>query len=181
MARAQTSSTNLGLPAVGALGVHGGIARLERSSNGPEGGFLLDLGWMRGRSVRLQGEIAILNASLTETLLIDDDTEETFTGDYFALSVGLSSVWLANRDGRVSPYAVAGVAVHALSSAFRNPVLDARYNANRFGSHIGAGFRWRLGARTGLFAEARRVIADEVNRTVIRVGALALFGDLSRR
>lgn len=123
----------------------------------------------------------MLNASLTETLLMDDDTEETFTGEYFALSVGLSSVWLANRDGRVSPYAVAGVAVHALSSAFRNPILDARYNANRFGSHVGAGFRWRLGARTGFYAEARRVIADEVNRTVIRVGALALFGDLYRR
>ena len=181
MAPAQTPSANLGLPAVGAFGLHGGIARLERSSDGPEGGFLLDLGWMRGRSVRLQGEIAMLNASLTETLLMDGDTEETFTGDYFALSVGLSSLWLANRDGRVSPYAVAGVAVHALSSAFRNAILDARYNANRFGSHIGAGFRWRLGARTGLYAEARRVIADEVNRTVIRVGALALFGDLYRR
>ena len=180
-ALAQDPSTNLGLPAVGAFGVHGGVALLERSSEGPEGGFLLDLGWLRGRSVRLQGEIAILSASLTETIQIDDDTEETFTGDYFALSVGLSSAWLANQDGRVSPYVVAGVAVHALSSAFRNPVLDLRYNANRFGSHIGAGLRVRLAARTGLYAEARRVIADEVNRTVIRVGALALFGDLFRR
>jgi hypothetical protein len=181
VASAQEPSTNLGLSAVGALGIHGGVALLERASEGPEGGFLLDLGWMGGRSVRLQGEVAMLNASLTETLIMSDDTEETFVGKYFALSVGVSTVWLANRDGRVSPYALAGFAVHALSSAFRNPVLDARYNANRFGSHIGAGIRVRVGARTGLYAEARRIIADEVDRTVIRVGALALFGDLYRR
>ena len=182
MALAQEEpSSNLGLPAVGAFGIHGGAALLERSATGPEAGFLLDLGWMRGRSVRLQGEMAILTASHTETLVAEDSTSERFTGDYFALSVGMSGVWLANRDGRVSPYALAGFAVHALSSAFRNPVLDARYNANRFGSHFGAGLRWRLGARTGLYAEARRVVADEVNRTVIRVGAMALFGDLYRR
>jgi hypothetical protein len=179
--RAQEPSTNLGLSAVGALGIHGGAALLERSSEGPEGGFLLDLGWMRGRSIRLQGEIAMLNASLTETLVMDDDTEETFMGDYFALSVGLSSVWLTNLEGRVSPYALAGFGVHALSSAFRNLTLDRRYNANRFGSHIGAGLRLRMGARTGLYVEARRIIADEVDRTVIRIGALALFGDLYRR
>jgi hypothetical protein len=180
-AHSQEPSSNLGLPAVGAFGVHVGTARLERHSTGPEGGFLLDLGWMRGRSVRLQGEIAMLSASLNETLLREDSTLETFSGDYFALSAGLSAIWLVNRDGQVSPYALAGVAVHAMSSAFRNPVLDARYNANRFGSHIGGGVRYRLGSRTGLYAEARRIIADEVDRTVIRVGALALFGDLYRR
>ena len=121
------------------------------------------------------------NATLQETLVMEDSTLQDFAGEYFALSAGISGVWLVNRDGRVSPYAIGGVAVHALSSAFRNPVLDARYNANRFGSHIGAGFRLRVGARTGLYAEARRIIADEVNRTVLRVGALALFGDMYRR
>jgi hypothetical protein len=178
--RAQDPSSNLGLSAVGAFGIHVGTARLERSSEGPEGGFLIDLGWLRGRSVRLQGEIALLSASLTETLVMEDSTLETFTGDYFALSVGVTGVWLFNRDGRVSPYASAGVGVHALSSAFRNSVLDLRYNANRFGSHIGAGFRYRLGIRTALYGEARRIIADEVDRTVIRFGAVALFGDLYR-
>jgi hypothetical protein len=177
---AQEPSSNLGLPAVGAFGVHAGLARLERSSKGPEGGFLIDLGWMRGRSVRLQAEIAMLNASLTEVLVMEDSTRETFTGDYFALSAGMTAVWLLNREGRVSPYAAAGFAVHALSSAFRNSVLDLRYNANRFGSHVGAGLRLRMGSRTALYAEARRIIADEVDRTVFRFGALALFGDLYR-
>jgi hypothetical protein len=178
---AQEPTSNLGLPAVGAFGVHGGAALLERSSSGPEGGFLLDLGWWRGRSIRLQGEVAMLSARLDETLVMEDSTLETFSGDYFALSAGVSGVWLGNRDGRVSPYALGGFAVHALSSAFRNSVLDARYNANRFGSHIGAGVRYRLGSRTGLYAEVRRIIADEVDRTVIRAGVLALFGDLYRR
>lgn len=122
----------------------------------------------------------MLSASLTETLMMEDSTFETFSGDYFALSAGMTGVWLLNHDGRVSPYAAAGFAVHALSSAFRNSVLDQRYNANRFGSHIGAGIRVRFGSRTAFFGEARRIIADEVDRTVFRVGALALFGDLYR-
>jgi hypothetical protein len=71
--------------------------------------------------------------------------------------------------------------VHALSSAFQTSVLDQRYNANRFGSHIGAGIRARLGqSRNALFVEARRIIADEVDRTVFRLGGLVLLGDLYR-
>jgi hypothetical protein len=61
-------------------------------------------------------------------------------------------------------------------------VLDQRYNANRFGSHIGAGLRVRLGSsRQALFAEARRVIADQVDRTAVRFGVLVLMNDLYHR
>jgi hypothetical protein len=176
---AQEPVSNLGLPAVSALGVHGGIARLERSSDGEEAGLLLDLGWMRGRAVRLQGEVAFLRASLTETLVLEDST---FHGNYFDLSAGASATWLASADGQVSPYVLAGFAVHALSSTFGNSVLDQRYNANRFGSHVGAGIRLRLGSsRQALFAEARRVIADNVDRTVLRLGGMVLMGDLYRK
>ena len=176
---AQVPSSNLGLPAVAALGVHGGFARLERSTKGEEGGLLLDLGWLRGRGLRLQGEVAFLRASLTEHVPLEDST---FTGNYFDLSAGASAVWLISRDSRVSPYALAGFAVHALSSAFNNSVLDQRYNANRFGSHIGAGFRVRIGSsRQAVYAEARRVIADQVDRTVVRFGLLVLMNDLHHR
>jgi len=175
---AQEPGANLGLPAVGAVGFHGGLARLERSSKGEEAGLLLDLGWMRGRSVRLQGEVAFLRATLTETLELEDST---FHGDYFDLTAGVSAIWLAT-DAQVTPYALVGVAVHVLSSTFGNSVLDQRYNANRFGSHVGAGIRLRLGSsRQALFAEARRVIADHVNRTEVRFGGLVLMGDLHRR
>ena len=69
----------------------------------------------------------------------------------------------------------------ALSSTFRTVVLDRRYNANRFGSHIGAGLRLRFGgSRTGIFVEGRRIIADEVDRTAFRFGGLILMGDLHR-
>jgi hypothetical protein len=175
----QTPSSNLGLPAVAALGVHGGFARLERSSNGEEAGLLLDLGWLRGRRVRLTGEVALLRASLTEYMTLEDST---FSGDYYDLSAGATAVWLIAGDSRVSPYALAGFAVHALSSAFQNSILDQRYNANRFGSHIGAGLRVRLGSsRQAVFAEARRVIADQVDRTVVRFGVLVLMNDLYHR
>jgi hypothetical protein len=176
---AQEPSSHLGLPAVAAFGLHGGIARLERSSDGQEAGALLDLGWMRGRSLRLQGEVAFLRASLTEHMELEDST---FVGDYFDLSVGVTAIWHAATDGQVSPYVLAGFAVHALSSAFQNSVLDQRYNANRFGSHIGAGIRVRLGAsRQALFVEGRRIIADQVDRTVVRGGVMLLLNDLYHR
>ena len=176
---AQDPVSNLGLPAVAAIGFYGGLARLERSSDGQEGGLFIDLGWLRGRSVRLQAEIALLRATLTETLVLEDST---FHGDYYDLSAGVSAIWLLNREGPVSPYSLAGVAVRALSSSFGNSVLDQRYNANRFGSHIGAGVRLRVGsARPALFAEVRRVISDHVNRTAIRFGGVVLLGDLYHR
>jgi hypothetical protein len=172
-------SSNLGLPAIAAIGVHGGFARLERSSNGAEAGLLVDLGWMRGRSIRLHAELSFLRASLTEYVELEDST---FQGNYFDLSAGVSSVWLASTEGRVSPYALAGVAVHALSSAFETALLDERYNTNRFGSHIGAGLRVRFGSsRQALFVEVRRIIANEVDRTAVRVGGQVLMGDLHRR
>lgn len=179
VATAQEPSSNLGLPAIAAIGIHGGFARLERSSKGEEAGLLVDLGWLRGRSMRLQAEVSLLGASLTEYVELEDST---FQGDYFDLSAGVSSVWLASAEAKVSPYILAGFAVHALSSAFGTVSLDQRYNANRFGSHIGTGLRLRFGAsRQAVFVEVRRVISDEVDRTAVRFGGLVLMGDLFRR
>jgi hypothetical protein len=177
-ARAQEPSANLGLPAVAALGFHGGTAKLERSSDGHEGGVFLDVGWLRGRSLRLQAEVAFLRATLTEYIELEDST---YSGIYYALSAGATAVWI-RPEAKLSPYLLAGVAVHALSSTFQTSVLDQRYNANRFGSHIGLGLRLRLGAtRQALFGEARRIIADEVDRTVFRLGGIVLLNDLYRR
>jgi hypothetical protein len=175
---AQVPTSNVGLQAVGAVGIYGGPARLERASRGQEGGLLLDLGWLRGRSLRLQGEVSILRASLTEYVEVEDST---FRGDYYDLSGSVTAVWLTSHTHRVSPYVLAGLSVHALSSAFQNAVLDLRYNANRFGSHFGAGLRLRFGgSRTAMFVEGRRIIADEVDRSVVRFGGLVLMGDLHR-
>jgi hypothetical protein len=178
--RAQDPGSHLGLTALAAVGLHAGFAQVERESDGREAGFLIDLGWMRGRSVRLQAEVSFLWATLTETVVTEDST---FTGDYFDLTGGVSAVWLASPGSQVSPYALAGLAVHALSSTFGSPVLDRRYNANRFGSHLGAGVRFRLGAESSnaLYVEVRRTFADEVNRTAVRLGGLVVFGDLARR
>jgi hypothetical protein len=57
---AQEPSSNVGVSSVGAVGVFGGVGQLERSSTGEEGGILADLGWLRGRQVRLQGELSML-------------------------------------------------------------------------------------------------------------------------
>ena len=178
--RAQDPGSHLGLTALAAVGLHAGVARLERDSDGTEAGLLVDLGWMRGRSVRLQAEISFLRAILTETVVTEDST---FHGNYFDLTGGVSAIWLASPGGQASPYALAGLAVHALSSTFGSPVLDRRYNANRFGSHLGAGLRFRLGAESSnaLYVEVRRALADEVNRTAFRLGGLFMFGDLARQ
>lgn len=178
LAAAQPQTANVGLQAVGAIGIHGGFARLERSSDGQEGGLLMDLGWLRGQSLRLQAEVSVLRGTLTEYVELEDST---FHGDYYDLSGSLTAIWLTSRTAKVSPYALAGISVHALSSAFQTAVLDQRYNANRFGSQIGAGIRLRLGdSRPALFFEGRRIIADQVDRTVMRFGGLVLLGDLYR-
>ena len=175
--RAQDPGSHLGLTAVAAVGLHGGYAQMERHSDGQEVGVLLDLGWMRGRGVRLQAEFAFLRSTLTEFVVLEDST---FNGKYFDLSGGVSAIWLATPNGQVSPYALGGIAVHALSSTFGSPLLDARYNANRLGSHVGGGVRVRFGSRQSLYAEIRRVLADDVNRTAFRIGGMLLFGDLYR-
>ena len=162
------------------MGLHVGYAQLERSSNGQEIGGLLDVGWMRGRGVRLQAEFSFLRASLTETVSDPFLEDSTYHGNYYDLTAGVSVVGLLSPDSKVSPYALAGLAVHALSSAFGSPLLDARYHANRFGSHFGAGVRFRSGSRQALYAELRHTLADEVDRTALRVGAMVLFGDLHR-
>ena len=177
---AQEPRSHLGLTAFGGMGLHVGYAQLERSSNGQEVGGLLDLGWMRGRGVRLQAEVSFLRATLTETVSDPFLEDTTFHGDYFDLTAGVSVVGILSPSGQVSPYALAGLAVHALSSAFGSPLLDARYNANRFGSHFGAGVRFRSGSRQAFYAELRHTFADEVDRTVIRAGAMMLFGDMHR-
>lgn len=139
----------------------------------------MDVGWLRGRSVRLQAELGLLHAGLTEYFLVDD---ETYSGDYWDLTGSLVAiVLLGGPDRRVAPYVLGGVGVHALSSQLSQSVLVQRYNANRFGSQVGAGMRFRLGdsGRRGAFIELRRVIADEVMRTVFRAGALLFLGDLA--
>lgn len=180
VSHAQEPRSHLGLTAFGGLGLHVGYAQLERSSDGQEIGTLMDLGWMRGRSVRLQAEVSFLRATLTETVSDPFLEDSTFHGNYFDLTAGVNVVGLLSPDGQVSPYALAGLAVHALSSTFGSPLLDARYNANRLGSHFGVGLRFRSGSRQAFYTELRHTFADEVDRTAVRVGAMVLFGDQHR-
>ena len=115
---AQTPRSHLGLTAFGGMGLHVGYAQLERSSNGQEIGGLLDVGWMRGRGVRLQAEFSFLRAALTETVSDPFLEDSTYHGNYFDLTGGVSVVGLLSPDGKVSPYALAGLAGLALSRAF---------------------------------------------------------------
>jgi hypothetical protein len=177
---AQEPASNVGLSAVGAVGILGGVGQLERSSTGEEGGILVDFGWLRGPQVRLQGELSMLRGRLSESVEVEDTT---YTGDWYDLTVGATVLIMGGGPTwRIAPYALASVGVHALSSTFGSPVLDRRYNTNRFGSQFGAGLRTWVGSsgRSGIFVEVRRVIADEVNRTVVRGGYLYYLGDLVR-
>jgi hypothetical protein len=180
-ASAQEPSSNVGVSSVGAVGVFGGVGQLERSSTGEEGGILADLGWLRGRQVRLQGELSMLRGRLSESVEVEDTT---YTGYWYDLTVGATVLVMGGGPTwRIAPYALVGVGIHALSSTFGSPVLDRRYNTNRFGSQFGAGLRTWVGSggHSGIFVEVRRVIADEVNRTVVRGGYLYYLGDLVRQ
>jgi hypothetical protein len=180
-ARAQTEpSSNVGISGVGAFGLHAGYPAVERASRGFEAGVFADIGWIHTPQFRLQAEVDFLRASLTERVEVEDTT---FRGVFYDLTASVTAVALAGPSTqRVVPYLIAGVGVHALSSAFGTLAIDKRYNANPFGSHVGVGLRvWLSGnGRNGAFVEARRVIAENVNRTTVRAGALVFFRDLIR-
>lgn len=179
--RAQTeSSSNLGIGGASALGFQLGYPRVERSPGSFEAGAFLDLGWIHAPRFRLQGEVDFLRASLTERVEVEDTT---FRGVFYDLTAAVSVVALAGSPTqRLVPYLTAGIGVHGLSSAFGTRAIDKRYNANPFGSHLGVGLRlWLSGrGRNGAFVEARRVVAENVNRTSVRGGAMVFFRDLIR-
>jgi hypothetical protein len=173
-------SSNLGPAGVGALGVYYGQESMERSTEGSEIGALLDLGWTRTPSLRIQAEVGFMRAMFSEFVEVEDTT---YSGPIYDFSVGVSA--LLSADGpsrRLVPYLLAGAAVHALSSTFEALVLDQRFNANPFGVHAGAGVRIWLtpSGRNALGLEVRRVIAENVDRTSLRAGLLFLFNDLIR-
>jgi hypothetical protein len=177
----EASRPNLGLAAVGALGLHAGADAIERHAEGHEVGALMDLGSLTGAAVRLQFEVAFLRATLTETVVQDDST---YSDVFYDLTASVSTVLQGGGPrARLAPYLVAGVGVHALSSAFGTVVLDQRYNANPFGVHLGAGARLWLtgGGRHSVAVEIRRTIAENVNRTSFRLGLLLHYNDLIRR
>jgi hypothetical protein len=177
---AQEPTSRLGLSGVGALGLHVGAANVEHAADGGEAGVLLDLGWFRTPSLRLQGEVALMRATLSEWVETED---RVFEGDFFDLTSSLSLVLQGgSHQGRFAPYLLAGIGVHALSSAFESLAIDRRYNGNPFGSHVGAGARlWISGSgRSGLFAEFRRSIAEHVNRSAVRLGGMFFYNDLIR-
>lgn len=121
-----------------------------------------------------------MRGTLTETVVVEDTT---YHGSYYDLTVSATAVLQGGSPGaRLTPYLLAGISVHGMSSAFGTFALDQRYNTNRFGSQVGIGVRTWLGAsgRRGAFIEVRRVIADEVMRTVVRAGGLVFIGDLVR-
>ena len=173
-------TSNLGIAGVAAIGLHTGTANVERKARGREYGGIIDIGWIRVPRLRIQGEVDFLRANHTERVEVEDST---YSNVFYDLTTSISALLLVGGERwRLAPYLSAGVGVHALSSAFHSPTIDRRYNVNPFGFHIGAGARiWLGGAgRGGVFAEARYVVADNVNRTSIRAGALVFFRDLIR-
>jgi hypothetical protein len=170
----------VGLPAIAALGVQVGRSALEGDANGLEAGGIIDLGWIRSPRLRLEGEVQFMRATLTRFVPLEN---HTYHGSVFDLTASVAAVWLAGSDQqRLVPYLSAGIGVHALSSAFGVAELDRLYNANPFGVHAGAGVRaWVTpSGRTGMFVEARRMIAENVNTTALRLGGLVFYRDLVR-
>jgi hypothetical protein len=175
------ADAHVGITAAGGVSVYGGRASVEFDATGYEAGATADLGWIRTQRFRLQADLALLRATLTETVEVEG---RTYRDHFFDLTASVSLVVLAGGDGwPVRPYALAGAGVHALSSAFGSLTIDRRYNANPFGSHAAAGLRTWIGAsgRAGAFLEARVAVAEHVNRTTIRAGGTVYLNDLVRQ
>lgn len=191
-ARAQADSTpalpaapgpaTIGLSAIGAFGVHAGIARVQRGYSAGSLGGTLDFGYLRARRVRVVADLTyLLTAPRTEYV---ESENATYRDVFRDLSAHVAFAFHANDPSRrLSPYLLAGGGVDVLSSSFNSLAIDTRYNSNNF-SLLGAlGTRVRLGeaSRRALTVEVRGIAARNVRRAAIHLGVATLFNDLTRR
>jgi hypothetical protein len=177
-----TTTTRVGLSAVGALTVHGSYASIQRGYRGPAVGATTDFGYIASRRLRLLADIGYLR-TLPETEFVASENR-SYRDVFRDLSGTLAlALHLNEPTSRVTPYVAGGVGVHVLSSSFGSLAIDTRYNTNNFGALAAAGARLRTGAtsRRAVQLEVRRVVASNVSRTSMHLGLAYLLGDLARR
>ena len=174
-----STGSRVGIAHIGAIGVNVGAASVEKATNGKEAGLFIDFGWFRTPRLRVQGEVGFLQATVSEFLVVRDST---FRGQIYDLTVSTAAVLNLREPGeRLVPYVSGGVGVHALSGSFGGAVeLERRYNANPFGAHAAGGVKMTLGRRNAVAIEARKTIAQNVDRTSFRLIGMVFFGDLIR-
>lgn len=174
--------THLGLAAVGALTAHASFAALQREYRALGAGATVDFGYIRSPRVRLLADVTYLR-TFPRTEFIQAENR-SYRDDFRDLSGTVAFAFHANRPtASLSPYVMAGIGVHVLSSSFGSAVIDRRYNTNNYGLLAAAGARLRTGTggRRALLVEARRVMAHDVGRVSFHLGLSSLFGDLAPR
>lgn len=174
-------TSSLGLSSTGALSVHVGASRIVRGARGVEGGVTLDLGYLATPRLRVLTDLSFLRSLSYEERV--EHENRTYRDVFYDLSGHVALSAHANAPtSRITPYALAGVGIHLLTSSFGSVVLDTRYNTNNFGLLAGGGVRVRggPGSRRAAFVEIRRIQAKDVRRLNLQLGASLLFNDLVR-
>ncbi|MCC6316694.1 MAG: hypothetical protein IT361_03295 [Gemmatimonadaceae bacterium] len=163
---------------IGALGVHGGYARVEQGVDAAEATVSLDLGHFASSRVRLAAEASFLRAFPHREYVEADDT--TYRDVFYDLSGHVDlHLLLRSPARRVVPYLSFGVGIHALTSSFGSIPIDLRYNTNVFGLRAGSGVRFRTGARNAIVLEGAASLSKAVSRSSVRLGVEWLFADLA--
>lgn len=174
------SRTHLGLAAVSAVSVNAGFASIQRGYHGLSIGGTVDFGHLATPRLRVLADVGYL-LSFAKTEYVQSENK-TYRDNFRDLTGSLALAFHPNAPtSRVTPYAIGGLGVHVLSSTFGSLAIDRRYNTNNFGLLLAGGARLRLGGsrKHAFLVEVRRVLSQDVSRTSIHVGIVALVGELA--
>lgn len=176
----ERTTPTLGIRGIGAVGIYGGYARVDRGVDAAEASATLDLGHFSSRRVRLSAEAAFLRAFPHREFVVEVDS--TYRDVFYDLSGHVDLQLLMTDPVRAAvPYLSFGVGVHALTSSFGSTPIDLRYNTNVFGLKAATGLRMRMpSGRHAIVVEGAALLSKAVSRASVRVGTEWLFADLKR-
>ena len=147
----------------------------DHGHRGHELGADLDIGSVFSPKLRLSVGLNYFHADIDRR----DHLAQPVDGTFHDFSVHAEASYEIVRIGRLGPYVGAGVGVHWRGSHINNDINDTArlYRGAVIGGDFfgGATFALTSSRRYSLYAEGRRVEAQNVERSLARVGVIIRF------
>lgn len=146
-----------------AIGVHAGYASVEKASNTLEVGVFADVGSFKRERVRLIVGLDVLSSESNRDRADGDFRDVTVNGDLRYKPFNLRGL---------TPYLGAGLGLHFRSTTATDPDIKDIYDGLAVGAQgfLGALYDLADDGAWGASAELRRVMAQNVSRSSLRIG-----------
>ena len=147
----------------------------DHGKHGHELGADLDIGSIISPRLRLAVGLNYFHADIDRR----DHLGEPVDGTFHDFSVHAEASYELVRLGRIGPYVGAGLGIHWRGSSINNDIDNTArlYKGSVVGGDFFGGTTFALtqSRRYSLYAEARRVEAENVGRSLARVGVIIRF------